>query len=138
MSFHPILFALFLASPLFGCDWFPDQIEAPTYPVLANQAAIQGLVSVKLTLSQAGDVIAADVISGNLVLAKAAKANLLLWKFAGICSTNESLPTTIEFKYRFRLTGVVMEKHTTQFRYQHPYRVTVLSQALHFMPEKTE
>ena len=92
-------------------------------------------MKLKLTLSPDGEVLAATATLGNPILAEAARANILLWKFEGLRSTEESPPKTIEVTYDFRIMGEVTARPTTHFRYEHPYKVSVVSQALHWMPQ---
>jgi TonB family protein len=113
-------------------QWFPVQFESPVYPPLANQARIEGVVTLNLTLASDGRVASAERVSGDPVLARAAAANALTWRFAQAC--REKPPASIEFKYVFRLQGSSNQNPTTRSRYQHPYVMTVISEALHWMP----
>jgi len=134
MTSRIALCSLLLAVRLLGTDLYPTRIEAPVYPPLANQARIEGTVKLKLGLSARGEVLTADIISGNRVLAKAAQANALKWGFAAPCSNGETAGKAIEITYDFRLVGEVQSRPTTLFRYEHPYRISIVSQALHWTP----
>ena len=114
-------------------EWFAVQIPSPTYPLLANQAGIEGLVRLKLTLDGSGAVLRAEVLSGPPVLARSARDNAVLWKFATPCPDGKT-SQTIEFTYDFRLEGEVDARPRTRFHYEHPYRAIVISEALHWMP----
>ena len=119
---------------LLAGEWIPTRIEAPIYPPVANQARIQGVVKLKLGLSADGGVVTVDVISGHPALAKAAKANALMWRFAAPCTCDGTPPPSVELTYEFQLLGEVAARPTTRFRYEHPYKVFVLSQAVHWEP----
>jgi TonB family protein len=120
-----------LSCSAFAGEWFAKVIDAPTYPILANQARIEGVVQLKLVVDGNGVVLRADVVSGNQVLARAAQDNIRKWKFVAPCSAG---PKTIDFTYEFKLEGEVEEHPRTIFRYEHPYKVIVESQAVHWMP----
>lgn len=129
---------LLVCSDVYG-DWFPTRIESPSYPPLANQARIEGVVRLRLTLGQTGNVLSATVLSGNPVLARAAQINVLGWRFAWPCSGSDlqAPASVVDFTYEFQLKGVTQERATTSFRYDHPYKVTVGSRAQHWTPGKT-
>jgi TonB family protein len=129
---------LALASPLCAGGWFPVRIEQPIYPALAIQAQIQGVVRLSLTLSAEGEVLAAEVVSGNSILAREAKVNALAWSFAERCPNEEASPRTVEMTYEFRLNGGPEAQPKTRFRYEHPYRVLLISQPLHWTPQKAK
>lgn len=136
MTLKIVVCGILLAWRALASEWFPVQIEAPTYPPLASQARIEGVVKLALTLDPNGKVVRADVQSGNPVLARAAQANALLWRFAAPCSDKAAPAPTIEFSYEFKLDGKVREKPSTHFRYEHPYKAIVGSQAQHWMPSE--
>jgi TonB family protein len=125
-----------LAGP--GAGLVPVLMEAPVYPLLANQAQIQGTVRLKLLLDPDGTVSRVEAESGNRVLIRAAIDNAKLWRFAPAGATRDGHPTVIEFTYIFRLDGTVNEHPTTRFRYEHPYRAVVTSQALHWTPTRSD
>lgn len=135
MKLIPAVCSLVLAWPALAGEWFPVRMESPKYPPLASQARIAGVVRLRVTLSGTGKVLQASVLSGNAVLARAAQANVLLWLFASPCSTQPH--SFIEFTYDFKLDGVTLERPASTFRYDHPYKVTVTSQAQHWTPNRT-
>jgi TonB family protein len=53
----------------------------PDYPTLARSTAIQGDVQIEITISEEGNVINAQVLSGHALLRKAALEAALRWKF---------------------------------------------------------
>jgi TonB family protein len=127
--------SLLLAYPALCGEWFPTRMQSADYPILANQASIEGTVKLRLTLSQRGEVIQATVLSGNTVLARSARTNMQVWQFAFPCSGEAKAPSTIDFTYKFELHGVTLGKPSTSFRYEHPYKVVVASQAQHWTPD---
>lgn len=129
------LFAL-LASGLCASDWFLFRSDAPVYPILANQARIEGVVRLKLSLDEEGGVLKVDLISGHPVLARTAEENIRLWKFVAPCGDKQGASRVVEFTYEFRLNGEVEMNPRTQFRYEHPFRAIVTSQTLHWMPSQ--
>lgn len=128
-----LFFVCLLASPLSGADWFPIMIDAPEYPLLGTQAQITGTVELKIVIDDAGGVARADVVSGNAVLAQAAKDNILKWKFASPCLPLNG-ERTFNLRYIFKLEGEAYQRPRTWFRYEHPYRVLVTSEPMHWMP----
>ncbi|MGZ8921515.1 MAG: energy transducer TonB [Limisphaerales bacterium] len=49
------------------------ELPKPTYPVLAKQARIQGLVNVQILVDETGKVISAQAVKGSAMLTKAAE-----------------------------------------------------------------
>lgn len=130
-----MLLALLLAFAGVAADWFPVQFESPNYPLLANQARIEGVVRLRLVLGADGRVLRSEPLSGNSLLARAAEANALTWRFARSCS-EETTSSSIDFIYSFTLEGEAPDRPTVRFSYEHPYRVRVVSQALHWTPDQ--
>lgn len=54
----------------------------PTYPLLAKQARIQGVVRLHVVVDEKGNVIEADVMSGHPALEDAAVAAVKQWKYS--------------------------------------------------------
>lgn len=61
----------------------PDVVSAamPTYPEMAYQARIEGEVKLRVVIAE-GKPQKVEIISGQPMLAHAARANLLTWRFA--------------------------------------------------------
>lgn len=116
--------------------WVPTTLHGLQYPLLAAQAQVQGEVKLRLSLDPQGRVSRADVLSGNSILADAARHSLLSWKFSQSCKSAPGDPETIDFTYRFRLEGAVASHPRTAFSYEHPFKATVISQALAWQPAK--
>jgi hypothetical protein len=70
--------------------------RVPSYPELARAAQIAGDVRLRVTVV-AGEVSGAEVLSGEPLLAQAARENVLTWHF------DAAVQTEIETLYSFRL-----------------------------------
>lgn len=116
-------------------SWIPIRISSLQYPVLGLQAQLQGNVLLKLRVEADGQVSNIDVINGNPVLAGAARDNIKTWKFGRICP-NDSQKAFIEmqFKYVFKLEGVIESKPITDFEFVYLNTITVRSSAVHWTP----
>ena len=129
-----IRLVLFFASVLTvaACDRYPTVIEGATYPILAKQARISGIVRLRLKLTDSGEVREAVAMAGHPLLAQEAEKNVKLWRFA-VC--DDTSPREIDFLYEFRLEDEVEGRPTTtRFRFEYPNRAILNSQAGHWMP----
>ncbi len=126
-----VLFYLIALVTVGAGSWIPVSIVSPTYPAIATQARIEGLVEMQLTLNKYGHVSSIRVLSGNKLLAESAKNNIKEWAFAIVC-VGPPKGSTIHFTYDFKLKGTVNSRPGTYFRYSHPYKVLVTSEALHW------
>ena len=130
-----------ICATIFACgviegQWFPVQFESPTYTPLAAQAQIEGEVRIRLVLGSDGHVDRATVISGNKVLAGAARAHALSWRFASPCP-NLPADSAIDFRYLFKLHGSTAEKPAMRWSYKEPHTVTIVSQAQRWVPSRS-
>jgi len=78
----------------------PKRLVAPSYPIIARLADVQGDVRVTLQVSADGKVLTASAVAGHPMLRQEAERNARLWQFAD--SGSES---RIEILYRFKLEG---------------------------------
>jgi TonB family protein len=77
-------------------------VTMPTYPPLARQARIAGVVKLTFVLSgNAGEPTNVEVISGHPMLKDAAIENVKTWKF-----TNSYAEGTYQTTFRYRFSGV--------------------------------
>jgi TonB family protein len=77
-------------------------VNMPTYPPLARQARIAGVVKLTFVLSgNAGEPTNVAVISGHPMLKDAAIENVKTWKF-----TNSYAEGTYQTTFRYRFSGV--------------------------------
>jgi protein TonB len=63
---------------------FPARVISKTpieYPVEARAARVQGIVMVEVLIDEMGQVMKADVVSGDRRLAKSVLASVKLWRF---------------------------------------------------------
>jgi TonB family protein len=125
-----MLAAAVLATPCADGDWFPVFMEGLAYPRLGTAAQLTGTVKLQVVVGEQGKVSTAEIISGHPLLARAAQENVKTWVFTRCCGSDR--PTTspsIEFTYVFKLEGVADYRPQTRFRYEHPYRVTIVAEA---------
>lgn len=112
---------------------YPVQIESLANPVLAVQARITGEVRLRGVLNSDGSVANVIPLSGHPILARAAVENLKTWAFDCSCCGTKGA-SSVDLTYVFRLEGVVDIRPCSRFKYNYPYRVTVVSEAQHWMP----
>ena len=134
MMITGLLHLLALAGVACG-TWVPTVIVSPTYPVLATHARIEGRVDLRLQVNRDGHIAAVRVLTGNKILAAVASGNIKNWRFSLPCKTPPA-ESIFEFTYEFRLRGIAESRPPTEFVYEHPYKVFVTSEALHWNPSK--
>lgn len=134
MTTFCLLLASLLTAPCVHGEWFAAIIEGPVYPVLGTQAQLMGVVRLRVTLDGQGEVSAVKIISGHPVLARAAVDNVERWAFLSCGDKGQQGGRDIEVTYDYRLEGTPNLRPRTRFRYQHPYKVTVIAEAQHWMP----
>jgi TonB family protein len=81
---------------------------SPEYPVVAKVNYIQGRVRVQLTVSPAGAVASAHVLSGNPLLAAAVLNSARLWRYRPFVATGgrTSFTTSVEVNFALRIRRV--------------------------------
>ena len=92
-----------LPGPLFVSPGSLTPIKTPhvEYPLEAARNGVQGSVSVRLTISAAGDVEAVDVLSGDPVLAKAVVTTVKKWKYKPYEMDGAPVPVRTEKRFNF-------------------------------------
>jgi len=65
--------------------------EAPPYPTLARNVALEGVVKADVVVSPDGSVISVRVLSGHPVLAQAAMNTIRQWKWEAASSETHEL-----------------------------------------------
>ena len=75
----------------------------PEYPEAARQQGIQGLVVLEATVDKDGEVQQVAVISGNPMLATAASAAVLKWRFKPLVQDSRAVPFTTRITVDFVL-----------------------------------
>ncbi len=112
-----------------GAQPLPTRIVGMDYPILGQQARIEGEVKINVRLAGNGAIESVRVISGHPLLAKAAEQNIKQWRFT-FCSTKSD---TVLLTYRFVLDKQISDRPRTSFRYEHPY-VFVVSEPRRWVP----
>jgi TonB family protein len=81
----------------------PIKTQKATYPEEAREKQLQGQVMVKMLVSETGDVDSVEVLSGDPILAKAAVAAAIKWKFKPFVKNGKPVPvfTTVPFNFAF-------------------------------------
>jgi Gram-negative bacterial TonB protein C-terminal len=93
--------------------------EELSYPVAARTAHIQGLVVVRVTLDDHGNVVAASALSGSEPLVTNCLGNIRKWRFAP-----NRLRSAI-IVYNFRLVEGVLKPAESTFHFLGPNFVTI-------------
>ena len=74
----------------------------PDYPSLARQLKIQGAVELDVLVSESGDVVKVDIVSGNPVLTAPAVQAVKRWKFKPFQEDGKAIkviaPLLLDFK----------------------------------------
>ena len=78
---------------------------APVYPPLARQARIQGTVVLKVIVNKAGEVRAAEPISGHPMLAPSAIAAVKQWRYIPYMKEGEPVEVTTTIQVHFQLAN---------------------------------
>ncbi len=78
-------------------------LPKPTYPSIAKQLRIQGMVSVQILIDEAGKVISAKVVSGNPSLATAARQAAMEARFSPTRLSNQPVKVSGVITYNFVL-----------------------------------
>ena len=79
------------------------------YPAEAGEKGIQGQVSLKILVSETGDVENVEVISGDPVLAKAAIEAVKKWKFKPFIKNGKPVKVSTKLPFDFAFRGNVSD-----------------------------
>jgi TonB family protein len=96
--------SLLLGHSAIGEERQPLDIVGLSYPQLARQARVTGLVVVRITVEDDGAVSLAEVVSGHPLLGEAAKENAERWRFKKQTTFSGRNPDAY-LVYRFLLEG---------------------------------
>ena len=77
----------------------------PTYPPLARQARIQGVVVLQAQISKGGDIENLQLISGHPMLAPAAIEAVKQWKYKPYLLNGEPVEVDTQVQVNFTLSG---------------------------------
>ena len=118
--------------PLFGQEqpakpaWQAQRVVSLEYPRLAALGRIQGVVEVECLLDEDGSVRSARVIRGHDLLAKAARENVMKWRFQRTSHNGTgSVPSSVTVEYTFRLPGACEPPCPTTFVFEFPNKALV-------------
>lgn len=75
----------------------------PTYPAIAKQAGIEGTVVIKAIISRTGAIEQEQVVSGPLLLARAAVDAVHQWKYRPYLLNGEAVEVETQVTVRFVL-----------------------------------
>lgn len=77
--------------------------ESPTYPPIARQMKMEGVVEVKVTISETGRVEESETVSGNPILARAAIDAVRHWKFKPFKDDGKTVKVVTNLSVTFKL-----------------------------------
>ena len=123
------LLALFAASATAQEVWTAQRIVAASYPPLAQQARIQGLVELNCTIAETGEVVECQGISGHSLLQGIAIENAKKWRF--LRKTTESSKTAdVLLRYEFILSKdpPVRRRPNVEFSFEYPNYARIVSE----------
>ena len=108
--------------------WTPKEIVSLSYPRLALQARITGIVIVRVIVGTDGSVKEVAAVSGHPLLAQEAQRNALNWKFEQ-SEANRDTSNEVFIVYRFVVKGNCAGKNCRQgFMVEYPNFVVVSSE----------
>jgi TonB family protein len=99
----------------------PIKTQKAAYPEEAREKQLQGQVMVKMLVSETGDVDSVEVVSGDPILAKAAVASAIKWKFKPFIKNGKPVQVFTTVPFNFAFSGNVSDAP------QKPQRVRVSS-----------
>ena len=117
----------------------PQHMELPSvYPTVARAARLQGTITVNLTISENGEVVAAQATSSDAhpLLQREAEKLSRRWKFTCLnCAKESTHPYSLVFSYR--LEGKESQYTDTGIAVDWPNRVTVTANPPIAMPDSS-
>jgi TonB family protein len=99
-----------------------NKAELPTYPPLARQARIEGIVKVSFELAEDGTVSEVQAISGHPMLKPGAVENVRTWKFNPVSGKQH-----LETEFVFRVGKAVQENPRLTISLESFRRIEVVS-----------
>jgi TonB family protein len=97
------------ASPADSTKLEPVKIEKASYPWEAREKQLQGQVWVRISVSEAGDVVGVEVISGDPILAKAAVQAAKKWKFKPFIRNGKPVPVSGKMPFDFAFSNDIKD-----------------------------
>lgn len=75
----------------------------PQYPVLARQIRLEGTVQIRAIIARDGSVQSLEVLSGHLLLAKAARDAILQWRYRPTLLRGQPIEVETLVTVRFKM-----------------------------------
>jgi TonB family protein len=75
----------------------------PVYPASALRMHVEGAVELQATIGQSGNIVAVKTLTGDLVLARAAKEAVLQWKYKPYLLNGEPVEIQTQITVNFKL-----------------------------------
>jgi TonB family protein len=123
-----LLFCTLLGSSYAQDSWVVQRLTAADYPLLAQQARIQGSVELRCDVAGSGEVLECKAISGHPLLQRSAIANAIRWRFRKQ-STDGTANNQIALLYEFAFAGApVRTRPKVEFSFEFPSLVRVVSE----------
>jgi hypothetical protein len=128
------LIAASLYCPLtFSQGWMPHKIVGMEYPRIAAFSRIEGQVKLICAIDDKGEVIKAESrglttsISAHSVLVKAARENIMQWKFSREKNVDSNVEGSFDIIYEFKLGKPARDSQhfRSSFVYEYPNLVIV-------------
>jgi protein TonB len=73
----------------------------PDYPALARQRGVHGTVRMEASIDEKGSVTSVRVLSGDVILAAAAKSTVMKWKYKPGTLNGRPIPTQMNVQVAF-------------------------------------
>ena len=84
----------------------PSKTVTPSYPAEAKARGLEGRVTVKLTVNEAGDVDDAEIVEGDPILAAACVDGLKQWKFHPFIKNGKPIRVSAKIPCTFAAPGL--------------------------------
>jgi len=88
----------------------PIKTEKAVYPLEAEQKELQGQVWVKIRVSETGDVVSAEAISGDPVFVNSALDAVKKWRFKPFIKNGVPIAVVTKLPFSFAFTGNVHQE----------------------------
>jgi len=89
------------------------RVIKPIYPIAGEQEKLEGLVVLKIAVSETGDVEGVEVVNGNPVLAQAATDAAKEWKFKPFIRNGKAAKTATNLSFNFVFRDQIPDSSVT-------------------------
>jgi TonB family protein len=117
---------LLLASATSFGDWVPEDIQGASYPPLARDARITGVVAVEFRINADGTVADARALSGPPMLRPASVQAAKRWHFRANDKTKSPFQVIFDFRLEGECSNILRCKETVIVHY--PDRIIITSE----------